>query len=172
MIEATPLSVRFTNRLQDHLEARRILYRQGTMAKVDKGVALLLFGFGLCLVFFVGLRWWTVVWFPLAIAEWFDLLTLSRWRTKLEFQRNPKYQEEYQLTFTPQRIHFRTASIDATLQWTHYEQVIESQNLFLLMYGKALYTLIPKRCFHSSEEVDRFRTLLTQMVRLPTVCSA
>ena len=56
MIEATPLSVRFTNRLQGYLKAQRILYRQGMMAKVDKGVALFVFGFDLCVVFFVGLR--------------------------------------------------------------------------------------------------------------------
>ena len=55
MIEATPLSVRFTNRLQDRLAAQHILYRQGTMTKVDKGVALFLFGFGLCLFWATGI---------------------------------------------------------------------------------------------------------------------
>ena len=109
MIEATPLSVRFTNRLQGYLKAQRILYRQGMMAKVDKGVALFVFGFDLCVVFFVGLRGWTVIWLS---------------------------------------------------------------HLFLLMYGKALYALIPKRCFHSSEEIDRFCTLLSQMASSPKVCSA
>jgi len=164
MPESISISISFINKLKDHLEAQRVLYSRGVMARLDKVVAVLLFGFGLYCVTFVGLLWWTVIWFPLAMAEWFNLLSLSRWRTKIEFQRNPKFREEYHLTFSRENIHFRTASLDSTLQWTHYERVIESPDLFLLMYGKGLYTLIPKRCFNSEEEVTAFRALLTQTI--------
>jgi hypothetical protein len=160
--QSAPISIVFINELKDHLEAQRILYRKGILAKLDKVVAVMLFGFGAYCVVFAGLHWWTIIWFPLAVAEWFDLLSLSQWRTKIEFRRNPKFREEYHLTFSRENIHFKTALIDSTLQWTHYERVIESADLFLLMYGKGLYTLIPKRCFKSNEEINTFRTLVSQ----------
>lgn len=164
MTEFTSISISFVNELKDHIAAQRLLYSHGALAKLDKVVALLLFGVGVCGVAFVGLYWWTIIWFPLAVAEWFDLLSLSRWRTKVEFQRNPKFREEYHLTFSRENIHFKTATLDSVLQWTHYERAIESPDLFLLMYGKGLYTLIPKRCFHSNEEMNGFRALLDQAI--------
>jgi len=164
MKEPITISVSFINELKDHIEAQRVLYSEGVMVKLDKVVAALIFGFGVYCVAFVGFRWWTVIWFPVAVAEWFNLLSLSRWRTKIEFQRNPKYREEYHLTFSHENLHFKTASLDSTLQWTHYERFIESPTLFLLMYGKGLYTLIPKRCFRSNEEIDIFRALLNETI--------
>ena len=159
-----PISINFVNELKDHIEAQRVLYSKRVLAKLDKVVAVLLFGFGVYCVVSVGLRWWTIIWFPLAVAEWFDLLSLSRLRTKIEFRRNPKFRDEYHLTFSRENIHFKTASIDSTLQWTLYERVIESPDLFLLVYGKGLYTLIPKRCFDSEEGVNAFRALLNQTI--------
>lgn len=127
-------------------------------------VAVLIFGLGIYFVVSAGLRWWTIIWFPLAVAEWFNLFSLIRWRTTIEFRRNPKFREEYHLTFSRDNVHFKTASLDSTLQWTHYERVIETPDLFLLMYGKGLYTLIPKRCLTSNEDINTFRSLLDQTI--------
>jgi hypothetical protein len=158
------ITVHFTNELRDHLEAQRLLYKQSFLARCDKVVAVLLFGFGVYAVWAAGLRWWTAIWFPLAVVEWFNLLSLDGIRARVWFRRNPKFREEYCLTFSPENIHFKTASIDSTLHWTYYERVIESPTLFLLMYGKGPYTLIPKRCFNSDDELDAFRALLKQKV--------
>ena len=164
MTESLSISISFVNELEDHIKAQRVLYRRGTLAKLDKIVAALLFSFGIYSVFSVGLHWWTMIWFPLAIIEWFNLLSLNLWRTKIEFQRNPKFREEYHLTFSRENLHFHTASLDSTLQWTHYGKVIETSDLFLLMYGKGLYTLVPKRCLASNEAVNALRDLLDQTI--------
>ena len=164
MAEPNSISISFINELKDHIEAQRLLYSKGTMAKLDKVVSILLFGFGIYGLVFVGLRWWTIIWLPLAVTEWFNLLSLSQWRTRIEFQRNPKFREEYHLVFSRENIHFKTASLDSTLKWMHYDRVIQSPNLFLLTYGKGLYTVIPKRCFKSEEEIKAFRTLLDQTI--------
>lgn len=164
MQEVQPITVSFFNQLEDHQEAQRLLYRQSVTAKVDKVVAVLLFGFGIWCVMTAGLQWWTVIWFPLALAEWFHLLSPAKLRARLWFRSNPKFQEEYHLTFTPESIHFRTGSVDSTLRWTHYERVLESENLFLLTYGKGLYTLIPKRSFASDAAISAFRTLAHEQI--------
>jgi YcxB-like protein len=160
MAESNYISIRFTNELKDHIEAQRVLYSRSALAKLDKAIAVLLLVFGVYCVVSVGWRWWTVIWFPLAVAEWFNWLSLNRWRTRIDFRRNPKFREEYHLTFSRENIHFQTVSIASTLQWTHYDRVIESADLFLLMYSKGLYTLIPKRCFSSTQEINTFRNLL------------
>ena len=162
--ESAPISIRFFNELKDHLEAQSVLYGKGVFAKLDKVVAVLLFGFGVYCLAFVGLYWWTVIWFLLAVAEWFNLLSPARWRTRIAFQRNPKFLDEYHLTFSRENIHFKTVSFDSIMRWTHYERVVESSELFLLMYGKDFYTLIPKRCFNSNEEICAFRALVSQAI--------
>jgi hypothetical protein len=164
MTAPVAITIRFMNELPDHLETQRLLYKRTLLAKLDKVVAILLAGFGAYAVRGAGLRWWTLIWFPLAFLEWFDLLSLDRLRTRIWFRRNPKFREEYCLTFTRDCIHFQTASIDSTLQWTYYERVIESPTLFLLMYGKGLYTLIPKRCFPSEEQQSALRAMLQECI--------
>jgi hypothetical protein len=166
MIDMEPISISFINELKDHIDAQRFLYSQSFMAKLDKIVAVLLFGFGIYGSVFVGVFWWTIIWFPIAAAEWFNLLTLNYWRTKIEFQRNPKFREEYHLTFSRENIQFKTLSFDSTLQWTHYERAIESPSLFLLMYGKGLYTLIPKRSFIPHDQIEAFRALVREAITL------
>ncbi len=76
MTEQISVSIKFINELKDHIEAQRVLYRKGILAKLDKVVAVLLFGLGVYYVVLVGLHWWTVIWFPLAVAEWFDLFSI------------------------------------------------------------------------------------------------
>lgn len=160
MAEQTSISIRFVNQVKDHVEAQRLLYDQSFLAKTDKAFAVFTVCWGVFSIFVSGFQWWTIILFPLALLGWFSFSPLQKWKTKVEFQRNPKFREEYHLTFTRENIHFKTASIDSNLQWTHYEKFIEGPDSFLLMYGKGLYTLVPKRAFHSVEEKNEFRALL------------
>ena len=160
MTEPNPITVNFMNELRDHVEAQRILYKESLLSKSDKVVAVLLLALGIWEVWAVGLRWWTIIWFPLAMIMWFNVLRFEGVTARILFRRNPKYREEYHLTFSRENIHFQTASIDSTLQWSNYERLIESPTMFLLMHGKGLYTLVPKRCFHSDDELNTFRGLL------------
>jgi hypothetical protein len=125
---------------------------------------VLLLALGIWEVWAVGFRWWTIIWFPLAVMMWFNVVRFEGITARILFRRNPKFREEYHLTFSQENIHFQTASIDSTLQWSHYERLVESPTLFLLMYGKGLYTVVPKRCFPSDDELDAFRGLLRDRI--------
>jgi hypothetical protein len=61
MTEPVSISIHFVNKLPDHIEAQRFLYRQGIMAKLDKVVAVLLFIFGVYCLISVGFRWWSAI---------------------------------------------------------------------------------------------------------------
>ena len=158
------VTLEFDNRLDEHLKAQR-LYEEGSLwRKADRVVAVLLFATGVFLLARAGVRWWTVIWFPLAVAEWFDRLSVRGLQIRYFYKRNPRFLETYRLTFSDGGIHFQTASIDAQIAWSHYTRVIENDALVLLVYGGRLYTVIPKRAFRDGPQLAAFRSLVARHV--------
>ncbi len=82
----------------------------------------------------------------------------------LVFRREPKFRDEYSLTFSPEGIHFRTAHIDSQLQWSMYSRALIDAHSYVLYYGSRHFTVIPKRFFESIEQQQAFEQLLTQHV--------
>jgi hypothetical protein len=154
------LEVTFDHRLGDHLAADRLYYRSTLLWKLDKVVAGLLVAAGGYLTWVAGPRWWALICFPLAVAEWFDLLSLRPLQIVYWFKRNPKFRETYHLRFDPAGIRFRTASIDSRITWAYYTRLLEDARLCLLVYGSRMYSVVPKRAFATPEELNRFRALV------------
>ena len=165
-IGAEPIVVSFDNSLQDHLHANRLYRSRSFFAKIDKIVAALLLLFGIWAVSSVGVRWWTVIFFPLSVAEWFDLLSISPLQVRIFYKRNPKLQERYTLEFGEAAIHFKTATIDSKLEWSHYNGLLESDRVLLLTYGRGMYTVVPKSAFRDGSQIEQFRTLVKRKVGL------
>jgi hypothetical protein len=124
-------------------------------------VAIILVAFGVWLGVGAG-RWWGGVFVLFGLLEWFNLLPAAAVRAVLEFRMNPKFREEYQLTLTPESLGFRTATIDSTLKWTHYSRFFETGKAFILVYGRGMYTVIPKRALADEGELRELRDLLSR----------
>ena len=150
----------FKNRLEDHLHAGRLCHSRSVLARVDKIVAVLLAAAGVTLVVMEPSRGWAYLAFPLAVAEWFDLFSIRPLQIRVAFKANPKFQEAYTLRFSEEAIHFKTATIDSPLKWDHYRSCLESDRVFLLVYGRRMYTVLPKSAFTSPSWIDEFRKLL------------
>jgi len=82
----------------------------------------------------------------------------------LVFRREPKFRDEYSLTFSPDGIHFHTAHIDSNLAWKLYSRALVDAHSYLLYYGSRTFTVIPKRVFQNTEQQAAFDQLLTQHV--------
>jgi hypothetical protein len=80
------------------------------------------------------------------------------------FRREPKFRDEYSLTFSPEGIHFRTASIDSQLQWRLYTRALVDAHSYVLYYGSTQFTVIPKRIFSNAKQQQDFDRLLTEHV--------
>ena len=158
------IALEFDPQLADHLHADRLEYAHSALAKVDKVVAGLLVLAGVGLVAAAGPRWWCFLPFPAAALEWFNLLSIRPLQIRVHFSSNPKFREHYRLRFGEDNIHFRTATIDSRLAWSHYTRVLESDRVFLLVYGKRMYTVIPKRAFPNDAEIGRFRDLVRRRI--------
>jgi len=159
-----PIILEFDNHLDDHLSAERLYYQSTFWSKGDKVVAVVLSLVGVFWITVVGIRWWTLVWFPLAIAEWFSWLDPYRFRVRFFFRRNPKFLETCQLTFSDAGIHFKTKSIESDIAWTHYHRMLENQSVILLLYGTWMYTVIPTRAFRNSGQLAALRSLLSHTI--------
>ena len=76
------------------------------------------------------------------------------------FRREPKYREEYFLSFSEQGIHFKTSYAESKLEWAMYNKLWIVPRHYLLFYGRDLFTIIPKRVFTGKEDKQRFEELV------------
>lgn len=83
----------------------------------------------------------------------------SQWRA------NPQLHEEFQLTLTPEQLHIKAVTSDSTLQWECYSKYYESESVFLLLQGKRMYNIIPKRAFTSPEQMEEMRSLIASAIQ-------
>lgn len=102
----------------------------------------------------------------MAIAVTFAILLIAAFTIipTLAFRREPKFRDDYSLTFSPEGIHFRTAHIDSQLQWTLYSRALIDAHSYILYYGPRQFTVIPKRVFQNIAQQQIFEQLLTQHV--------
>jgi hypothetical protein len=107
---------------------------------------------------------YSMEWFALALGVaalilWFEPLPLLQ--ARLLFRSKSKiYAGEWAVTFDAEGVHSKTGTSDRKRLWTAYSRVLESERLFLLVYGKGLYGTIPKRAFLDESQVRTFREML------------
>ncbi|MBA2734954.1 MAG: YcxB family protein [Acidobacteria bacterium] len=100
------------------------------------------------ILIFVGVIW-LLVWL-------LALFVMPRQR----FRSDPKFRDEYSLQFSDDGIQFKTSQIDALIQWSLYTKVLENDRFYLLIYGKNMISVIPKRAFTSADQEAAFDALL------------
>lgn len=80
------------------------------------------------------------------------------------FRRHPSLRDTYWLRFNEDGIAFKTEHVNSNLDWELYQQVWENKRFFFLIYGKQMYTVIPKRAFESVSQETQFRELLKHKI--------
>lgn len=159
-----PIEITYEHVLADHLAADRLYYRSTLFWKLDKVVALVLLCLGAYLTYAAGVRWWSLIWFPIAIAEWFNLLSIDPLLVWYSFKFNPKFRESALLTFDESGIHFQTNSIESRIRWDFFNSLLENDTLYLLVYGRRAYSVIPKRAFKTKTDLTDFDKLVHSVI--------
>jgi len=87
-------------------------------------------------------------------------------RPRTYFRGDPKFRDEYHLTFTDAGIEFHTQNMSSMTAWNFYSGVVENDSFYFLIYGKNIHTLsiVPKRAFQSSHQETIFRQILRRNV--------
>ena len=161
---STPIAIKYENRVADHLRAAQRYYQTTFFYIADKVVGILLLLFGVYSMVSLGVHWWTILIIALAPCEWFNLLSSYKLKAYLGYKLNPKFRDRFEVIFTQEGIHFSTPAIDSQIMWTYYHNILEDEQIFLLVYGKWQYSVIPKRAFADASEQDAFRNLVSQMI--------
>ncbi|HEX6182340.1 MAG TPA: YcxB family protein [Pyrinomonadaceae bacterium] len=100
---------------------------------------------------FVGVAW-----------RFYTLYTLPR----AQFRRNPKLGATFHLTFSEEGIFSRTKGGETRLEWGYYSEVRETPDGYFLLYGKDMFSLLPKRVFVGPRQEATFRELLRRKLGL------
>jgi len=112
----------------------------------------------------LGNHWFGVLFVGASVVFGFILAVAFLVIPAVAFRYQPKFRDEYTLTFSPDGIHFQTAHVDSRLEWTIYSQVLVDVYSYMLYWGSRTFTIIPKRVFQNSEQQDAFEQLLAERV--------
>lgn len=119
---------------------------------------------GLLLLNFV-LDWSFPGWIILVVGVLVGVAWVHSWLIELprrHFRGDPKFRDEYNLTYTDAGIEFKTVNASGSFDWSFYTGVIENKDFYLLMYGKNLFafSIVPKTAFRDTQQEAAFRELL------------
>jgi len=156
------LSFRYTEK--EYLAAIRFYFWHSKELLARLIVSCLLFSIGLLLIYawleFLIPVWANVILMLIAGVGFFHGYVIDLPRGY--FRGNPKFREEYNLTFSDDGIEFKTQNINSRLAWNLYTRVLENESFYILVHGKNFHSLsiIPKRVFQNSQQERTFRELL------------
>ena len=156
------LTIEYKPKLSDLIHAARTW--KGSRWKSPSiiiGILILLFGFYLI---YTGYLLLGILMVLIGVADMFNILPEHLLAPVMEWNRNPKFKEQHRLTFTQDELRFKTDTIDSTLKWDFYSKCVETPKAFILIYGKRMYSVIPKRAFTDSSQMQEFRNLIATVL--------
>lgn len=161
---SSPITLSYRYAESDHVRALRAHYASLLRLRLDTVVIIVVAGLGAYLWQSPSLHWLGVTCVVLSVGFALTLVAAFTIVPPLAFRREPKFRDEYSLTFSAEGIHFRTANIDSQLQWSLYSRVLIDAHSYLLYHGSRQFTVIPKRVFESAAQQQAFEQLLTQHI--------
>lgn len=159
-----PIELRFRYEEIDYVRALRAHYRTVLHVSLDvAGIALGLacgaylatsanmFWPGVGLILLMGLL-------ALMILSAFFIIP------QVQFRREVRFRDWYELRFSNDGIYFRTLNIKSELRWSLYSRALVDAHSYVLYYGKSTFTVIPKRYFQDPEQLARFDRLVEEKI--------
>ena len=155
-----PLQLSFAYTEDEYVSAARFFFARGRDLKFRLYLSL---GFFACALFIAWLAFdvyvLAAVLLPVLIMAaryWYSYSALPR----SYFRNNPKFREPYELTFSDEGVLFRSAGVESRLAWDFYTSVLETPEHFFLVYGKDMFSLLPKRALRGPRQESALRELL------------
>jgi len=162
VVPTVELVFRYSER--DYVRAMRAHYALRLRLRLDITVAVVAAPLGVYLWHSPESRWYGMA--LVSVSAVFTLLLIAAFGIipHLAFRREMKFRDEYTLAFSPDGIRFHTEHIESQLQWSLYSHALVTADSYILYYGEAVFSLIPKRVFQNAEQQAVFEELLSQKV--------
>ena len=148
----------------DYVRAMRAHYASRLRLKLDATVAVVTALLGVYLWRSPDSRGWGIGLVCLSAVFVLVLVAAFGVIPRLVFRREPKFRDEYSLTFSPDGIHFRTAHIDSQLQWSMYSRALIDPYSFVLYHGTHSFSVIPKCVFENTDQQAAFERLVSEKI--------
>ena len=154
------LRISFTYTEDEYISAARFYFGRGRDLKF---LLYLWLGFFACALL---VAWLAFSAYVLAAVLLPGLLLAARYwygfsaQPRSHFRNNPKFREPYELTLSDEGLLFRSAGVESRLAWDFYTSVLETPEHFFLVYGKDMYSLLPKRALRDRRQESALRELL------------
>jgi len=155
-----PLELSFTYTEDEYVSAARFFFTRGVELKFRLYLSL---GFFACALL---IGWLAFDVYVTAMVLIPGLLVLARYwyvysaQPRSYFRSNPKFRDPYELTFSDEGVLFRSKGVESRLAWDFYTSVLETPEHFFLVYGKDMFSLLPKRVFRDRRQESALRELL------------
>ena len=162
---ADVITIQFKYTEKEYLSAVRMYFARTLNPGRDLVIAPLIVAVGLFWWFTAGYDWLLmglIVVGILVVAASIFLLVIT---PRLHWSMQPKLREEYTLTFSDEGIGLTTEHIDSKVAWGMYKRIFEDERFFILVYGRDLFTVIPKRGFSGSDEEAAFGELARRNIQ-------
>jgi Ca2+/Na+ antiporter len=145
---------------EEWVAASRLYMRAQPGVLLRLGAAFLLLA--LCFVFFALISEVVMSLFLLSmgLVLFIFVLLLVFVLPRQRFRSDPRYEDEFFLEFTDEEIRFHTSQVDSRLSWSLYTRVLENERFYVLVYGKGMISVIPKRAFITTNQEMMFRNLV------------
>jgi|SRR6185503_16173584 len=159
-----PVHISFRHTETEYLAATRLYFLRSTVLQTGWIVTFVLVSAGLVLLPLI-LDYYLPIWFTLSLIGVFGAGLFHRTVIDLPrryFRGDPKFRDEYHLTFSDAGIEFQTLNMSSMIAWSFYTGVIENDKFYLMKYGNNIHSvsMIPKRAFADSRQESTFRQML------------
>ena len=155
-----PVRLSFTYTEDEYVSAARLFFSRDSETKFRRYLSLGFFAFALLVA-------WLADDFYVTTAVLFSgLIVLARYwyvysaLPRSYFRNNPKFREPHELTFADDAILFRSRDMASRLEWGFYTKALETPEHFFLVYGRDMFSLLPKRVFRDRRQESELRELL------------
>jgi hypothetical protein len=164
------MNIEYIPKVDEYLEAYTLYDSKTTQRKIDKIFALIIFILGIFLILISIIDGFTtsniifsILFIIFGIFSFFGIFDLSKIIVKIQFKNNMKLKHLQKVRFTENGIEYETEGIKSNIDWNFYKEYYEGKDIFLLVYGKKQYSVIPKYVF--KDELDNFRRILEKNIK-------
>jgi hypothetical protein len=152
------MTLRYTQQLGEILHACRVYQRTTRKHQIYRIVGLLTIFLGAWLTLTTGVQALNILVLLLGVFAYLDPMPLLM--TWVTFRTSIAQREAYETTIDDEGTHFRIGTSRTSRPWSAYRRAVESDQVFLLIYGNWLYSVLPKRAIGDPRTIDQFRAAL------------
>ncbi|GHV89479.1 hypothetical protein AGMMS50267_18390 [Spirochaetia bacterium] len=162
--------IEYLPKLNEHLEAYSLYESKTHLKIIDKVVSILLIVFGVIILsmsliygFSISNIMIAILLMVIGIADFMGFIDFGKIVISIQFKNNNKLKDIQKIKFRDNGLEYETKGIKSNIKWELYTKYYEGENIFILIYGNRLYSVIPKYALNNKLEL--FRNMVDKKIK-------